>query len=210
MKKNFLYLLILLIISSCANDDESNTPDDASQELTFEKAKARYEELRLNQSGLTRTSGFPTSGTSTYKGIHGGSFFSGNSTSETKIEYYAQVVFELDFEAGTFIGTLSNVLTDLDGFSSPEGELNINGSIRDNEDLGGDEFGLRFSIQEGEITQGERTANFDGRTESKGRFTGETGEFVSIRTTATFSWISGPDSGTITGAIGFMFAERED
>ena len=196
--------------SSCANDDESNTLNNATQELDFKQAKARYEELRLDQSGLTRTSGFPTSRTSTYKGIHGGSFFAGNSTSETEIEYYAQVVFELDFEAGTFTGTLSNVLTDLEGFNSPEGELNISGSIRDNEDLGGDEFGLRFRIQEGEIIQGERIANFDGRTESKGRFTGETGEIVSIRTSATFSWVSGPDTGTITGAIGFMFAEREE
>ena len=210
MKKITFSLIITLFIYGCGSDKELDELEAPTEFFSFEEAKARYEALQADQSGLTRSSGFPTTGTAVYEGIHGGSFFAGNSTSETAIEYYAMVAFVLDYEAGTFTGTLSNFRTNLEGYESPEGELNVSGSIRGNDDLGGDEFGLRFRIQDDELVQNERVAVFDGRTESKGRFTGTTGERVGIRTTATFTWTSGPDGGTVSGAIGFMLAVRQD
>lgn len=212
MKRILFIFLALLTTWSCSDDDEAiiSNDNDENALLTFEEAKARYEELRTNNAGLTRTKGFPTTGTKVYRGIHGGSFFDDNTTSESRIEYYAQVEFTLDFEAGTFTGKLMNFRTNLEGYENPEGELNVSGSIRGTEDMGGDEYGLRFRVQDGELTQGQRTAVFDGRTANKGRFRGDTGQFVNIRITSTFSWTTGPDAGTVSGTIGFMLSEREE
>ena len=212
MNKISFIFLVLLALWSCSDDDEVTASNDSEENtlLTFEQAKARYETLRTTNAGLTRTAGFPTTGTRVYKGIHGGRFFDCNSTSETRVEYYAQVEFNLDFETGEFTGKLTNFRTDLEGFETPEGELNVSGVIRDTQEMGGDEYGLRFRVQDGELTQGERTAIFDGRTESKGRFSGNTGQFANIRITSTFSWTAGPDTGTVSGTIGFMLSEREE
>ncbi|TRX54861.1 hypothetical protein FNH22_19090 [Fulvivirga sp. M361] len=210
LKKISLIFLVSLAVWSCGEDDEPTADNDDNSQRSFADAQAQYEVLREGFTlGLTRKAGFPQSGVMIYKGMHTGEFFKGNTTSDTKLDYFADVEFTLDFEAQTFTGQLVNFTTNLEGFENPEGTLNVSGSIRGPDDLGGDEFGLRFRVQEGELTQDGRTANFDAFTNSKGRFLGDTGQSVNIRISSVFNWTEGPDEGTTSGTVGFMHANRE-
>lgn len=105
---------------------------------------------------------------------------------------------------------LSNFTTNLDGYENPEGTLEVSGSIRGTDDLGGNEFGLRVQVQDGELVQGDRTAVFDGQTANKGRFYGTDAQFVAIGVTATFDWVLGPDAETTSGTIGFAYIQAVD
>ncbi|MCG8319384.1 MAG: transferrin-binding protein-like solute binding protein [Cytophagales bacterium] len=213
MNKISFIFLVLLAIWSCSEDDEAvtdNTSNDENAQRTFAEAQTQYEALRENaKHSLTRKAGFPTSGTMVYKGMHMGEFFERNTTSGFKLDYFADVEFTLDFEAQTFTGQLINFTTNLEGFDNPEGSLNVSGSIRGPAELGDDAFGLRFRVQDGDLKQEGRTANFDAFTENKGRFLGESGQSVNIRITSIFRWTEGPDTGTTSETIGFMHADRE-
>ena len=210
MNKISFIFLILLALWSCSDDDESITANDDNSQRSFEEAQAQYEVLRENfKQPLTREAGFPTSGTMVYKGLHMGEFFERNTTSDAKLDYFADVEFTLDFEAQTFTGQLTNFITNLEGFENPVGTLNVSGSIRGRDDMGGDEFGLRFRVQDGDLTQDGITASFDAFTESKGRFLGDSGQSVNIRISSVFRWTEGPGTGTTSATIGFMHADRE-
>ena len=65
-----------------------------------------------------------------------GEFFERKTTAGFKLDYFANVVFTLDFEAQTFTGKLINFTTNLEGFENPEGSLNVSGSIRRPDELG--------------------------------------------------------------------------
>lgn len=211
-------MFLILVAVSCGSDDEA-TPDDGSNNggtpttRSYDEALAEYDDLLeilkgLTQSpGLTRQKTFPTSGTATYKGVHEGTFRAETTTSNTHIAYVANVEFTVDFATGAHTGKMFNFSTDLAGFENPEGTLKIAGSVRDTQDLGGDEFGLRFQITDGKLTQGERTASFDGATSDKGRFYGLAAEYIAIGVTSTFKWTAGPDAGTTSGTRGSMYAD---
>ncbi len=207
--------VVLPALWSCGEDDEEVTDPGEGAPRTFAEAEATFSSLRetlidlTTSEGLTRTSEFPSSGIVTFKGVHSGDFFENNTTSESKLSYVADVVLTLDFETEKFTGQLLNFTTNLAGFENPGGELNISGSIRGPDDLGGDEYGLRFMVQDGDLTQGERTATFDARTANKGRFYGNSAQFIALKVSSTFRWTEGPDTGTTSGTSGFMYAESE-
>jgi len=210
MKRIPFTFLILLAIWSCSEDDEATIADDDNTERTFEEAQAEYQELRESFSlPLTRSDGFPQSGVGVYKGLHMGEFFDRNTTADIKLEYFADVEFTLDFETQTFTGELTNFTTNIAGFDKPEGALTVSGLVRNPDEMGGDEFGLRFRVDAGDLTQGDRVASFDAFTVNKGRFLGETGQAVNIHITSLFTWTAGPDEGTVSETIGFMHANRQ-
>ena len=132
MNKISLILLLLLPVWNCSEDDEAvidNAANDENAQRTFAEAQAWYEALGENfKQSLTREAGFPTSGAVVYKGIHMGEFFERKTTAGFKLDYFANVVFTLDFEAQTFTGKLINFTTNLEGFENPEGSPNVSGS----------------------------------------------------------------------------------
>jgi len=201
-------LILITLLCGCGGDDEPGAENNGRR--TFKEAEAQYLELRENFSlPLTRTAGFPTSGVEIYKGMHTGEFFERNTTADFEMDYFADVEFTLDFEAQTFTGELTNFTTNLKGFENPEGVLSVSGSIRTPVDLGGDEFGLRFRVNAGDLTQEGRTASFDSFTANKGRFLGETGGSVNISITSLFTWTEGQDAGTASETKGFMHADTQ-
>ncbi|MCG8699287.1 MAG: transferrin-binding protein-like solute binding protein, partial [Bacteroidales bacterium] len=169
----------------------------------------QFENLKNNSIGkpLTRNAGFPQSGTMTYKGMHSGEFFERNSTATIKFDYYADVEMTVDFEAKKLSGKILNFSTNLEGFENPEGELTFGGNFRF--DLGGDEIGFSMPVKEGSLTQGNRVAKFDAKSENKGRFFGKTGGLMWLRVSSTFKWTEGPDAGTTSATVGHVYSERQ-
>lgn len=224
LKQLFLLLLIVFTCVSCDEDEpvsdnqtEDNQTDDdetgGNENRTYAEAVQQYEELekRMSGIGLTRPETFPTSGVVTYKGFYYGDRDNDDTqTSETTILYVADITFTLDFSTGNYTGNLSNFTTDLPGFEHPQGTPQISGAVRGTDDLGSDEFGLGLSIQKTSLSEGERAADFDGTTRTKGRFHGLSAEFAWIFIGSTFDWTEGPDTGTTTGTGGFMFVEAVD
>lgn len=207
--------LISIVIFSCS-DDETKPGDGSSngESRTFDEAMEKFTELEniiidlTTSEGLTRESEFPTSGVVTYKGIHMSKRTLDNlQTSETEILYVADMTITLDFATQQYTGELSNFTTNLEGFENPEGTLEVAGSIRGTDDLGGDEFGLSLQVKDDELVQGERTAIFDGQTANKGRFYGNDAQFIAIGVTATFDWVLGPDAESTSGTIGFVYIQ---
>lgn len=218
IERFLMMLCVILVLAGCSDDSDvkKEEEDTADATRTYDEAFEEYNALRdilidlTTSEGLTREANFPTSGTVTYKGVHEGVFFNGNTTSTTQLDYVGDVEFTLDFATGKYTGTISNVTTNLEGYEHPEGTFDINGSVREPAELGGDEFGLTFIIKDGPLTKDERTATFDGVTSDKGRFYGKKAQYIAIGVTATFVWTAGPDAGTTSGTKGFVYVMAED
>lgn len=217
MKKSLIVFLTPLIIWSCSDDeriDPANASAVESGPRTYVQAEVDYDSLRITLMALTTTEGltrekeFPTTGIVIFTGVHSGNFRA-ESSSGPNISYVSDVVLTLDFVSQKFTGRLTNFSTNLEGFENPEGMLNVSGVVRNPDDLGGDEYGLRFRVQDGNLAQGERTAIFDAVTSDKGRFYGDSAQFIALGVASTFEWTAGPETGMTSGTSGRMYVEME-
>ncbi|SMD31783.1 hypothetical protein SAMN04488029_0120 [Reichenbachiella faecimaris] len=201
-------LFLSLLFGSCgADDNESNTQDIAT--FTYQEAKEEYEILkdRLDVA-LTRIDELPTSGVAIYTGMHSGEFFARDNTSESKIDYFANVELTVDFDSQTLTAQITNFTTNLENFENPEGEILVGTGVF-RFDTGGDEIGFSMPVRVGNLTQGNKIAVFDASAENKGRFFGNGGQSMWLRVSSTFNWIQGSDAGTTSATVGHMYAVME-
>jgi hypothetical protein len=67
----------------------------------------------------------------------------------------------------------------------------------------------RYDPKDGPLTQEEIAVTFDHKARNNGRFMGKSGQFMAMAVRSIFTWTAGPDAGTTSETLGWIYAARE-
>ena len=138
--------------------------------------------------------------TASYEGTIHGELGGGGTGPD--LEYYADMTVNADFDANTVSGSLDNFVTDLGGFSSPDGSASITGSI--SQDVGGDAHIDLSATGTLEQTSSATSADFY-TTNTFGHFGGTDPDVARGQHESNFEWTSGPNTGDTSWSDGFWY-----
>ncbi len=191
----------LLALAACGGSGAGQLGRTFSETVDAEaNLVARVDDILVNQ-GTTDFADLP-GGTATYKGfIHGFDVSSGFPTGPD-LEYYADLRLNTNFNSRTLTGSITNMVTDLSGFTSPSGSATVNGNITN---VGGT-ANLDFTGS-GTFSQGIRRADF-GTDSTFGTFVGTAPRAAFGDHESEFDWTAGPDRGDLSFSDGDWNVER--
>lgn len=177
---------------------------------TFAQLAARHAALETSVDNLEAAEGetlyadLPdTAGadTATYTGtIHGTP--TGGVDSPPDVEYYADMTMSADFDTNALTGTVTNMKTELSGFTSPEGSASFSGSIQNTTNAA---ITGTFS---GTFQQGANIAEVQTNAFS-GSFIGYDPTAASGTHETDFQWQAGGDYSGTSWSDGDWFLEQD-
>ena len=179
---------------------------------TFAEFEAEHDALETSvgtvftDEGTTLFDDLPdTAGddTASYEGTIHGEFGGGSGPD---LEYYADMTMNANFDTNTVGGSLDNFVTDLAGFSAPDGSASLTGTI--SEDLPGGEAHIDFAAS-GLLEQTSTATSADFYTSNAfGHFGGTDPDVARGTHESNFEWLTGPNTGDTSWSDGDWYVTQ--